>query len=75
MDDILDQTSTTEVLGKPVGSDVDNHKSTYVSLLGLNECKKLVNRLTDKSISSLSQFKEDTSYLKSLALSLAKRRS
>lgn len=75
MDDILDQTSTTEILGKPVGSDVDNHKSTYVSLLGLNECKKLVNRLTDKSISSLSQFKEDTAYLKSLALSLAKRRS
>jgi len=39
-DDILDKTSSTEVLGKTVGSDEQSNKSTYVSLLGLKEAKQ-----------------------------------
>ncbi len=45
VDDILDETSNTEVLGKPSGSDIKNHKSTYVSLLGLGGAKAKVNEL------------------------------
>ena len=44
-DDILDVTSTTEALGKKVGSDIANHKSTYVSLLGLETSQKRVEEL------------------------------
>lgn len=73
VDDILDVTSTSEQLGKPVGSDSDNEKSTYVSLLGIEKCKQLVDELTDKAISSLDVFNGDTSTLKELAISLANR--
>ncbi|MBQ8861054.1 MAG: polyprenyl synthetase family protein [Ruminococcus sp.] len=75
MDDILDVTSTSEELGKPVGSDSDNEKSTYVSLLGIEKCKELVDELTDKAIKSLSVFDNDTQSLSDLALSLANRKN
>ncbi len=45
-DDILDATSTTEELGKPVGSDEANSKTTYITLLGVQECKNLVLKHT-----------------------------
>ena len=41
-DDILDATSTTDELGKPVGSDAANGKTTYVTLLGVEKCEPLV---------------------------------
>ena len=47
-DDILDVTSTTEQLGKMVGSDVENHKSTYVTLLGIEVSQKKVDELFEK---------------------------
>lgn len=49
-DDILDVTSTTETLGKRVGSDITNHKSTYVSLLGLEESQKRVEELFEECL-------------------------
>lgn len=73
VDDILDVTSTSEELGKPVGSDSENEKSTYVSLLGIDKCRELVKELTDNAIQALSVFDNDTSALKDLALSLANR--
>ena len=73
VDDILDVTSTSEELGKPVGSDSENDKSTYVSLLGIDKCRALVKELTDSAISALSVFENDTQPLKDLALSLANR--
>lgn len=72
-DDILDVTADQEKLGKPVGSDKENEKSTYVSLLGLDKCRKLVDELTNKAIESLEFFSGDSTQLKALALSLAKR--
>lgn len=72
-DDILDVTSSDEELGKPVGSDKENSKSTYVSLLGIDECKKLVTKLTDKAVSALSAFDTDTASLKEFAFKLANR--
>ena len=74
VDDILDVTSTTDELGKPVGSDAENEKSTYVSLLGLDRCRELVEELTDEAISSLDEFSADTSDLADFARALASRR-
>ena len=73
VDDILDVTSTSEELGKPVGSDSENDKSTYVSLLGIDKCRELVKELTESAINSLSVFENDTQALEDLALSLANR--
>lgn len=73
VDDILDVTSTTQQLGKPVGSDLQQDKATYVSLLGVDECKRLADELTDKALSSLDAFDGDSTALKELALSLANR--
>ncbi len=44
-DDILDVTGNEETLGKKVGSDLDNHKSTYVSLLGLEKSQHIIDDL------------------------------
>jgi geranylgeranyl diphosphate synthase type II len=74
VDDILDVTSTDEELGKPVGSDMENNKSTYVSLLGIEKCREMVQNLTAEAIDALSAFDGDTAQLRELALKLAKRK-
>lgn len=74
-DDILDVTSSSEELGKPVGSDVENEKSTYVALLGLDESAKLVNELTDDAKNALNVFGEKGEFLKELAYVLSNRRN
>lgn len=75
VDDILDVTSTSEELGKPVGSDSDNNKSTYVTHLGIDRCKQLVDELTNTAVESLNAFECDTTALKELAYSLSKRQN
>lgn len=52
-DDILDITSTTEELGKPVGSDERNHKMTYVSYKGLEGAKTDQKRMSEEAVSLL----------------------
>lgn len=54
-DDMLDVTSTTQVLGKPVFSDERNQKVTYVSLKGLDTCRKLVEEISEEALSELSR--------------------
>ena len=71
-DDILDIVGDESVLGKPVGSDAENEKSTYATIVGIEKAKEDVKRLTDIAISSLEAF-EDSSFLKELALSLINR--
>lgn len=56
VDDILDVTSTTEELGKKVGSDADNKKSTYVTELGLEKAQDLAGSLTEEAIKALDIF-------------------
>ncbi len=73
VDDILDVTSDETTLGKPVGSDENNNKSTYVSLLGIEKCKNISRELTQKAIDSLSVFENDTSKLTNLAIYLLNR--
>ena len=73
VDDILDETSTEEKLGKPIHSDKENNKSTFVSLLGIDECRSLVSKLTKQAKDSLNIFGEEAESLRQLADYLCKR--
>ncbi len=73
VDDILDVTSTTDVLGKPINSDSENNKTNMVSLLGIEECRQIARSLTDKAKSSLNAFEGDTKGLEDFAESLLNR--
>jgi geranylgeranyl diphosphate synthase type II len=73
VDDILDVEGDAKALGKPVGSDRENSKSTYVSLLGLENAKRAVLELTKTAVSALGAFKGDTDYLREFAEKLAAR--
>lgn len=75
VDDILDVTSSSEILGKPVGSDGENGKSTYVSLLGLEKSKALADELTEKAKAALSVFGDEKEFLYLLADKLADRKN
>ena len=72
-DDILDVTSTLEVLGKPVGSDEKNHKLTYVTLHGLKESREEVKKLSEEAISILRSFDHKNEFLDELVDSLITR--
>ncbi len=72
-DDILDVTSTTEVLGKPVGSDEKNHKLTYVSLHGVEESAKEVRRLSEEAVAILTSFRNQNEFLTELVKHLIDR--
>ncbi len=73
-DDILDITSDEETLGKPVGSDEKNEKSTIVKFFGLEKAKEMVNDYTQKAIEALNVIDGDTSVLKEFALYMANRK-
>lgn len=72
-DDILDVTGDPEKLGKPVGSDEDNEKSTYPKLLGLKGAKEQRNMYIQKAKASLEKANAHTSHLFSLTDYLALR--
>lgn len=72
-DDILDVTSTTQVLGKPVGSDERNHKLTYVSLKGIEDSGKEVERLSREALQILRSFSRRNEFLEALTESLIYR--
>ncbi|CAH9049489.1 Farnesyl diphosphate synthase [Pseudoalteromonas holothuriae] len=66
-DDILDIEGDTQSLGKPQGSDIENNKSTYPALLGLEGAKSKAQSLIDEAILALEDIKEDTTILANLA--------
>jgi geranylgeranyl diphosphate synthase, type II len=72
IDDLLDVTSDDQTLGKPVGSDSVNEKTTYITHLGTEKSKLLVEKLTDEAIAYLSAF-DDRMFLSALAELLAAR--
>lgn len=69
-DDILDVTSTAEVLGKPVGSDDKNDKITYVTFVGLEKAKEEVARLSNEAIEKLEALPYKNEFLVELIKSL-----
>jgi geranylgeranyl pyrophosphate synthase len=72
-DDILDVTATTEVLGKPVGSDRANEKTTFVTLLGVSASRELVREHTNRAKAALGGTFSDPGFLCWLADRLAER--
>lgn len=72
-DDILDVTSTTELLGKPVLSDEKNQKTTYVTLLGVEAAKAEVERLTGEAVKLLETLPGEKAFLRELLYYLAFR--
>lgn len=72
-DDILDITSTTEVLGKPVMSDEKNHKITYVSICGLDKSKENVAKYSEEAMNLLDGLHRENLFLKQLIIKLINR--
>ncbi len=72
-DDILDVTSTFEVLGKPIGSDERNEKSTYVTLEGVEKAKEDVQTLTQEAVELMDSLVVKNEFLSNLLLHLVYR--
>ena len=72
-DDILDITSTMEVLGKPIGTDEKNNKATYVTYEGLEKSKEDVLRLSKKAVESLQSLSVTNEFLIRLIFELIHR--
>ena len=73
-DDILDVTSTQEVLGKPIGSDERNAKTTYVTLRGPEASEAEVKRLSEEAVGILKEMPGDTQFLEELLHMLTVRK-
>ena len=71
-DDMLDVIGNADEFGKPIGSDKDEGKVTYVDRLGLDDCGKLVHELTEQAVSAVSDLDRD-GFLTALAESLTER--
>ena len=72
-DDMLDVIGDAGEFGKPIGSDREEGKVTYVDLLGLDSCDKLVHELTEKAVAAVSDLDRD-GFLTALAESLTERK-
>ncbi|MBQ1866995.1 polyprenyl synthetase family protein [Selenomonas sp.] len=72
-DDILDVIGDEAVIGKPVGSDEKNHKSTYVTLTSLEEAKKLAQETADEAVAALKDFGPEADFLRELVSYLVDR--
>lgn len=72
-DDILDVTSTQEVLGKPIGSDARNEKTTYVTLRGMDASVAEVKRLSREAVEMLRQLPGEKLFLEELIRMLTVR--
>ena len=73
-DDILDVTSTAEVLGKPIHSDEKNEKTTYVTLLGIDKAEKIVEKESVGAIELLKSLPVRNDYLEWLLTQLIHRK-
>ena len=72
-DDMLDVLSTAEMLGKPIGSDEQEHKNTYMVLMGEEGCRQTIAKLTDFAKGVLGEAFKDTAFLCELADALSVR--
>lgn len=72
-DDILDLVGDQALLGKPVFSDEKNHKTTYVSLYGMEKAREDVERLSDEAVKDLERLPGDHEFLHQLILKLVTR--
>ena len=73
-DDVLDVIGTKEELGKPIGSDEKNNKTTYVTLMGLEQSEAEVTKLSEEAIELLASFEKRNEFLETLIRELITRR-
>ena len=73
-DDILDVTSTEEELGKPIHSDEKNHKTTYVTLMGIEKASQQVKKLSDEAVTLFEGLNKKNEFLFTLVNELVGRR-
>ena len=73
-DDILDVESTQEVLGKPIHSDEKNHKTTYVTLKGLEASREEVKLLSGEALFLMDSLEEKNEFLRQLITELIDRK-
>lgn len=73
IDDILDVTSSAEILGKPIGSDAEENKTTFVTLYGVEKAQEIASEITDEAMKQLDKF-ENSSFLRELTEMLLKRK-
>ena len=73
-DDILDVIGNAEEIGKPVGSDKKNHKSTYVTLTSLEMAQELARRTVAEAEAALSVFGQEATFLRELVAYLVNRK-
>ena len=74
-DDILDVTSTLEVLGKPVHSDEKNEKNTYVTMYGVEASQKMVEAFSQEAVCLLKTFGKEADFLIELTLYLKTKKN
>ncbi|HIT89648.1 MAG TPA: polyprenyl synthetase family protein [Candidatus Merdenecus merdavium] len=72
-DDILDVTSTVELLGKPINSDEKNHKTTYVTLHGIEAAKRDALKMAETAMELLDSLPKNNEFLRLLILQLVYR--
>ena len=73
-DDILDITSTTQVLGKPVHSDEKNKKMTYATIYGIEKAAQEVAQLTEQAVEQMGMLRAENPFLKELLIGLVQRK-
>lgn len=73
-DDILDVTSDIETLGKPIGSDEKNHKTTYVTIRGLEQSQKDVEEISERALEGVASLSEKNIFLNELIRYLIHRK-
>lgn len=73
-DDILDVTSDIETLGKPIGSDEKNHKTTYVTIRGLAQAQKDVEEISERALEGVASLSEENVFLNELIRYLIHRK-
>ena len=73
VDDILDVTSTTEQLGKPVGSDAANEKTTFITLYGPEGARRLAADHNEAALAALAPLGEPAEFLREMARELLQR--
>ncbi len=73
-DDILDVTSDIETLGKPIGSDEKNHKTTYVTIRGLEQAQKDVEEISERALEGVASLSEKNIFLNELIRYLIHRK-
>ncbi len=72
-DDILDVVGNAAMIGKPVGSDEKNHKSTYVTLTSLDQARELAQSAAAEAVGALCTFGDEASFLRQLVVHLVAR--